>query len=114
VGEAKDAAVFAKHLGLPIAIIDKRRSGDEERAEAVAVIGNVRGKRCLLVADEIATGGTIFSATDSLFEQGARGVSAAVVHPVLSGRAPGAARRLPPRAAPRNRYHSDRRDLPED
>ena len=49
VGEAKDAAVFAKHLGLPIAIIDKRRSGDEERAEAVAVIGDVRGKRCLLV-----------------------------------------------------------------
>src|SRR6266516_1517890 len=87
VGEAKDAAVFAKHLCLPIAIIDKRRSGDEERAEAVAVIGDVRGKRCLLVDDEIAPGGTIFSATDFLFEQGARGVSAAVVHPVLSGRA---------------------------
>ncbi len=87
VGEAKDAAVFAKHLGLPIAIIDKRRSGDEERAEAVAVIGDVRGKRCLLVDDEIATGGTIFSATDFLLEQGARGVSAAVVHPVLSGSA---------------------------
>src|SRR5882762_818431 len=87
VGEAKDAAVFAKHLGLPIAVIDKRRSGDEERAEAVAVIGDVRGKRCLLVDDEIATGGTIFSATDFLLAQGARGVSAAVVHPVLSGRA---------------------------
>src|SRR5207247_1003849 len=53
VGEAKDAAVFAKHLGLPIAIIDKRRSGAEELAEAVAVIGDVRGKRCLLVDDEI-------------------------------------------------------------
>jgi ribose-phosphate pyrophosphokinase len=87
VGEAKDAAVFAKHLGLPIAVIDKRRSGDDERAEAVAVIGDVGGKRCLLVDDEIATGGTIFSATDFLLAQGARGVSAAVVHPVLSGRA---------------------------
>jgi len=72
---------------LAIAVIDKRRSGDEERAEAVAVIGDVRGKRCLLVDDEIATGGTIFSATDFLLAQGARGVSAAVVHPVLSGRA---------------------------
>jgi ribose-phosphate pyrophosphokinase len=87
VGEAKDAGHFAKRLDLPIAIIDKRRSGDDERAEAVAVIGDVVGKRCLLVDDELATGGTIFSATDFLLEQGARSVSAAVVHPVLSGRA---------------------------
>jgi ribose-phosphate pyrophosphokinase len=87
VGEAKDAGRFARRLDLPIAIIDKRRAGDDERAEAVAVIGDVKGKRCLLVDDEIATGGTIFSATDFLLAQGARSVSAAVVHPVLSGRA---------------------------
>jgi ribose-phosphate pyrophosphokinase len=87
VGEAKDAGRFAKSLNLPIAIIDKRRAGDEERAEPVAVIGDVIGKRCLLVDDEIATGGTLLSATDFLLEQGARAVSAAVVHPVLSGRA---------------------------
>jgi len=87
VGEAKDAGHFAKRLDLPIAIIDKRRSGDDERAEAVAVIGEVEGKRCLLVDDEIATGGTLFSATDFLLQHGARSVSAAVVHPVLSGRA---------------------------
>jgi ribose-phosphate pyrophosphokinase len=87
VGEAKDAGRFAKRLGLPIAIIDKRRTGDDEKAQARAVIGDVRGKHCLLVDDEIATGGTIFSATDFLLDSGARGVSAAVVHPVLSGRA---------------------------
>ncbi len=87
VGEAKDAGGFAKRLQLPIAIIDKRRTGDDERAEAVAVIGEVAGKRCLLVDDEIATGGTVFAATDFLLERGARSVSAAVVHPVLSGRA---------------------------
>jgi len=87
VGEAKDAGQFARRLELPIAIIDKRRSGDDERAEAVAVIGDVQGKHCLLVDDEIATGGSIFSATDFLLQQGARSVSAAVVHPVLSGRA---------------------------
>lgn len=87
VGEAKDAGHFAKRLELPIAIIDKRRSDDDERAEAVAVIGDVQGKHCLLVDDEIATGGSIFSATDFLLQQGARSVSAAVVHPVLSGRA---------------------------
>jgi len=87
VGEAKDAGRFARRLQLPLAIIDKRRTGDDERAEAVAVIGDVAGKRCLLVDDEIATGGTVFSATDFLLAKGARSVSAAVVHPVLSGNA---------------------------
>jgi ribose-phosphate pyrophosphokinase len=87
VGEAKDAGRFAKRLELPIAIIDKRRVGDEEKAVPFAVIGEVRGKHCLLVDDEIATGGTIFSATEFLLKSGAIGVSAAVVHPVLSGRA---------------------------
>jgi ribose-phosphate pyrophosphokinase len=47
----------------------------------------VRGKDCLLVDDEIATGGTIFGATEFLLDHGARSVAAAVVHPVLSGRA---------------------------
>src|SRR5262249_15509990 len=87
VGEAKDAGRFAKRLNLPLAIIDKRRTGDDEKAQGRAVIGEVRGKRCLLVDDEIATGGTIYSATDFLLESGAASVSAAVVHPVLSGRA---------------------------
>ena len=53
VGETKDAGHFARRLDLPIAIIDKRRSGDDERAEAVAVIGDIEGKRCLLVDDEM-------------------------------------------------------------
>jgi ribose-phosphate pyrophosphokinase len=87
VGEAKDAGRFAKRLDLPIAFIDKRRTGDDEKARPAYVIGDVRGKDCLLVDDEIATGGTIFSATDFLLDNGARSVQAAVVHPVLSGRA---------------------------
>jgi ribose-phosphate pyrophosphokinase len=87
VGEAKDAGRFAKRLDLPLAFIDKRRTGDDEKARPAFVIGEVRGKDCLLVDDEIATGGTLFGATDFLLEHGARSVSAAVVHPVLSGRA---------------------------
>ncbi|HKQ70813.1 MAG TPA: ribose-phosphate pyrophosphokinase [Polyangiaceae bacterium] len=87
VGEAKDAGRFAKRLNLPIAFIDKRRTGDDEKARAVHVIGDIVGKDCLVVDDEIATGGTIFAGTDFLLERGARSVSAAVVHPVLSGRA---------------------------
>jgi ribose-phosphate pyrophosphokinase len=87
VGEAKDAGRFAKRLDLPLAFIDKRRAGDDEKAMPTNVIGEILGKHCLLVDDEIATGGTIFAATDFLLERGAASVSAAVVHPVLSGRA---------------------------
>ena len=87
VGEAKDAGRYAKRLDLPIAFIDKRRTGDDEKARPAAVIGEIKGKDCLLVDDEIATGGTIFSATDFLLSQGAASVQAAIVHPVLSGRA---------------------------
>jgi ribose-phosphate pyrophosphokinase len=87
VGEAKDAGRYAKRLHLPLAVIDKRRYGDDEKAKAVAIIGDVRDKHCLLVDDEIATGGTIFGATDFLLAHGARSVQAAVVHPVMSGRA---------------------------
>src|SRR6266850_3201232 len=68
VGEAKDAGKFAKRLDLPIAFIDKRRTGDDEKARPAHVIGDVVGKDCLLVDDEIATGGTIFAATDFLLE----------------------------------------------
>lgn len=87
VGEAKDAGRFAKRLDLPIAFIDKRRTGDDEKARPAHVIGDVKGKDCLLVDDEIATGGTIFSACEFLLAQGATSVQAAIVHPVLSGRA---------------------------
>jgi ribose-phosphate pyrophosphokinase len=87
VGEAKDAGRFAKRLDLPLAFIDKRRTGDDENARAAHVIGDIVGRDCLLVDDEIATGGTIFSATEFLLERGARSVSAAIIHPVLSGRA---------------------------
>jgi ribose-phosphate pyrophosphokinase len=88
VGEAKDAGRFAKRLELPLALIDKRRYGDDENAKPAHVIGDIAGKDCLLVDDEIATGGTLFNATEFLLERGARSVSAAVVHPVLSGKAP--------------------------
>lgn len=87
IGEVKDVGRFAKRMHLPIAVIDKRRHGDDEHAEPRAIIGDVKGKHCLLVDDEIATGGTIFGATQFLLENGAASVAAAVVHPVLSGNA---------------------------
>jgi ribose-phosphate pyrophosphokinase len=90
VGEAKDAGRFAKRLHLPLAIVDKRRSGDDEKAEVAHLVGEVAGRPCLIVDDEISTGGTVCEATEFLLSRGARSVRAAVVHPILSG--PAAAR----------------------
>ena len=86
-GEVKDAARFAKRLGVPLAIVDKRRYGDDEQAHAVTLVGDVKGKRALVIDDEIATGGTVLQAVDFLRREGVKDVSVAVIHPVLSGQA---------------------------
>ncbi len=87
VGEAKEIGGYANRLDLPIAIVDKRRDGDDEKPQAVALIGDVAGKHALIVDDEIASGGTLMEAMAFLFEHGAKSVEAAAVHPVLSGQA---------------------------
>ena len=87
VGESKSIGRYANRLNLPIAIIDKRRDGDDEKARAVHLIGDVAGKDALIIDDEIASGGTLMEATQFLKKYGVRSVSAAAVHPVLSGRA---------------------------
>ena len=87
VGEAKEIGGYANRLNLPIAIVDKRRDGDDEKPRAVTLIGDVAGKRALIVDDEIASGGTLIEAMAFLMDHGATSVEAAVVHPVLSGQA---------------------------
>ncbi len=87
IGEAKDAGRFAGSMKLPLAVIDKRRSGDDEHAVPTAIVGDVKGRHALIVDDEIATGGTIMEAAELVIGMGAASVEAAVVHPVLSGNA---------------------------
>jgi len=87
VGESKDVGHYASRLDLPIAIVDKRRHGDDEAARAVNLIGDVKGKVALIVDDEVASGGTLVEAARFVFERGATAVEACVVHPVLSGKA---------------------------
>ncbi|MDJ0944938.1 MAG: ribose-phosphate diphosphokinase [Kiloniellales bacterium] len=87
VGEAKEIGGYANRLNLPIAIVDKRRDGDDEKPRAVALIGDVAGKHALIIDDEIASGGTLMEATAFLLDHGATSVEAAAVHPVLSGQA---------------------------
>ena len=84
-GEVKDAAGFAKRLGVSLAIVDKRRFADDEKARAVHLVGEVRGRRALIVDDEIATAGTVIESAEFVLREGAKDVSVAAVHPVLSG-----------------------------
>ncbi|MEK7269756.1 MAG: ribose-phosphate pyrophosphokinase [Planctomycetota bacterium] len=86
-GEAKELGAYANRLNLPMAIVDKRRYGDDEKPRAVNVIGDVDKKHCLIVDDEVASGGTLIEAAQFLMKRGALSVQATCVHPVLSGNA---------------------------
>ncbi|UCE85292.1 MAG: ribose-phosphate pyrophosphokinase [Deltaproteobacteria bacterium] len=87
VGEAKDLGRYASRLDLPLAIVDKRRDGDDEMPRPTHLVGDVEGKIALIVDDEIASGGTMIEAARFVLERGAAAVEAAAVHPILSGRA---------------------------
>jgi len=84
-GSAKFAGHFAKRIGTPLAIIDKRRTDDTESARSVALIGDVRGRDAIVYDDEIATGGSICEAARILRDFGAKEVRVGVTHGVLSG-----------------------------
>jgi len=75
---------FATRVDIPIAIIDKRRP-KANVSEIMNIIGNVDGKRVILVDDMIDTAGTICNAASALMERGAIEVDACCTHPVLSG-----------------------------
>jgi ribose-phosphate pyrophosphokinase len=85
-GGVERARSFAKRLNAPLAIIDKRRT-DANVAEVMNIIGEVRGKHCLIVDDLVDTAGTLVKGVEALLEQGAKSVSACATHPVLSGSA---------------------------
>lgn len=74
---------LAEKLGAPIAIIDKRRPRPNE-AEIVAIVGDVKGKDCIIVDDIVDTAGTLCLAAKKLKELGANRVYAAISHGVLS------------------------------
>ena len=85
-GRVKLADHWSDRLGLPLAIIHKRRDPNKANEVAVGeVVGDVRGRVCLLVDDMIDTAGTICQAAAALREHGASKVIAAATHPILSG-----------------------------
>jgi len=83
-GGVERARAFAKRLTAPLAIIDKRRD-EANVAEVMNVIGDVRGRNCLLVDDLIDTAGTLVKGAGALMDKGAASVSACATHAVLSG-----------------------------
>ena len=85
-GNAKSASNFARLLGLPVAAGSKRRLGDD-RVVIDMVVGDVEGRHCIVLDDEIATGGSIIELTRKLKEQGARSASVACTHGLFAGRA---------------------------
>lgn len=85
-GGVTRARKLAQCLKTPIAIIDKRRSVTKmNTSEVMNIIGNIKGKKCILIDDMIDTAGTICHAADALAEAGATAVYASCTHPVLSG-----------------------------
>ena len=84
IGISKKARDVAEQLNAPLAIIEKRRMGNDDHSETMNIIGEVAGKVALTFDDEIDTGGTTVNAANALVERGVKEVYCCVTHPVLS------------------------------
>jgi ribose-phosphate pyrophosphokinase len=84
VGGVVRARALANRLNADLAIVDKRRAGPGV-SEVMNIIGDVRGRRCILFDDIVDSAGTLCNAAQALGERGALQVSAYVTHGVLSG-----------------------------
>jgi ribose-phosphate pyrophosphokinase len=84
VGGVGRARELAQRIGAPLAVVDKRREKAGEIAE-MTVIGDVKGRRCIIVDDMVDTAGTLCKAAETLISEGAAEVHAYITHGVLSG-----------------------------
>ena len=84
-GFAKKARRLADRLNAPLAIIEKRRLGNNGRIEAMGIIGNVEGRHALVVDDEIDTAGSVTQAVRVVHQHGARDIYCCATHGVFSG-----------------------------
>jgi ribose-phosphate pyrophosphokinase len=84
VGGVVRARALAKRIGADLAIVDKRRERAGE-SEVMNIIGDVKGRSCILIDDIVDSGGTICNAAEALLRNGAKDVCAYATHGVLSG-----------------------------
>jgi ribose-phosphate pyrophosphokinase len=85
LGNTKRARNFAAELNAPLAVIEKRRVGNDDKSEVLNLIGSVAGGQAVLVDDEIDTAGSITQAAQVCIDNGALEVYACCTHAVLSG-----------------------------
>jgi ribose-phosphate pyrophosphokinase len=83
LGFAKKGRNFAAKLGVPLAFVEKRRVGEESRARATTVIGDVRGRDVILVDDEVLTGSSLCDAARIVQDNGAKAVYFSFTHALL-------------------------------
>ncbi|TFG95225.1 MAG: ribose-phosphate diphosphokinase [Calditrichales bacterium] len=95
LGFAKKGRNYAVALDVPMAFIEKRRSGNDAKAKALNLIGEVNNRDVIIVDDEVDTGGSMVEAVNLLKSQGARDIYMAFVHASLSGKAAGQLGALP-------------------
>jgi ribose-phosphate pyrophosphokinase len=90
-GFAAEARMFADHLHCSIAIADKKRSGHDEQAEVVTIVGEVSNRTAVLVDDFIVSGGSLAAVSRILRDRGAKRIVFAATHGIFSA---GAARQI--------------------
>ena len=84
LGAAKKARNFAERLNAQLALIEKRRKTNDSKSEVLNVIGEVRGRRAIIVDDEVDSAGSLRNAAAVLESLGVAEIYAAITHPVLS------------------------------
>ncbi len=85
IGATKRARDVAARIQAPLAIMEKRRLGNNDKTESLNIIGNVENKLALVVDDEIDTAGSLMGVVSALLAHGATEVHACATHPVFSG-----------------------------
>ena len=84
LGFAKKARNYAQVLHVPMAFIEKRRTSNDAKAQALTLIGDVSGRDVIIVDDEVDTGGSITQAVNLVKDYGARDIYMSFVHPIFS------------------------------
>lgn len=86
-GSAKKAYKYSKFFNCPIALVDKRRDANNDKAISTTIIGDVKDKNTIIFDDEISTGGTLMETVNILAKSGAKNIYAAATHGILVGEA---------------------------
>lgn len=84
-GSSKKAYKYSTYFGCPIALIDKRRDGNDDKAIATTIIGDIKNKNAIIFDDEVDTAGSMIETAKILEKFGAKNIYAGCTHGILSG-----------------------------